>query len=68
MKDGRYNLWEGGIRWCYYSCIYTNDGGWFRRNIIGSFWAIGFVLLLMPYGMWMMKVRKKKDLFFLELF
>jgi hypothetical protein len=68
MKDGRYNPWEAMIRLCYYSCHHCNDGGWFRRNIIGAFWAIGFVVSLLPYALWMRKVRKKDHLYFLELF
>lgn len=68
MKDGRYNLWEGGIRVCYYSAIHCNEGGWFRRNITAAFWAIGFVLFFVPYALWEMEVSKKENLFYLELF
>lgn len=68
MKNGRYNLWEGCIRLCFYSAHYCNEGGWFRRNILALLWALGFVASVIPYVLWMERFRNKKDFAYLELF
>ena len=50
-----FNLYEVGIRWCYYTIAHTES----KLNPKGWFALIGFVLLLIPYGLFF-KITGKK--------
>lgn len=53
MKNGRYNLWECGIRYNYYTMVHN------PKSLKGYLALFGFLLFILPYALYYNLVNKQ---------